>query len=743
MVKFFATLGCLFILFSSPLTALAQNRGDKKVETTKLDSIVVDAYRAGKKTPVTYSEVSKMEIKQSSPSNSLPMMLNLQPSVVSSTEGGSGLGNSKISIRGSDGSRINVTLNGVAINDSESQEVFWVNLPSLSGFLQSVQLQRGIGTSVNGAGAFGGSINMQTLAANPTAYGSADFAYGSYQTYMTSVGAGTGVLPSGFSFDIRYSHNNTQGYIRNAKANLNSLFASLGWVKGNNIVRVNYILGDQSSGITWEGISKDALESDRRSNPAGKYYDDAGNVKYYDNETDNYQQHYVQALYTHSFSDKLHWTTTLNYTKGDGYYENYKADKKLSSYGLESQIIDGETYKKSDVIIRQQMDNNYMTASTNLRYSGEKLRIGGSAAYSYYDGDHFGNLLWSKYNNDIETPHSWYQNNGTKNDFNIYARAEYDLLKFMTIYADLQYRRVGYKLAGMDKDFIGLDHNAIYNFFNPKAGLTFTLNEQNQLYGSFAVGRKEPTRSDIKDAIKAGRAESIKPERMFDYEIGYRYTSPKVTLGANIYLMEYKDQLVSTGKLSETGYPIKENVAHSYRRGIELSAAWQPLTFFKVDANVTLSKNKIKNYTAWVDNFDNENSWNPLPQVQEQYANTNLTMSPEVVGMAMLSFMPTTNTLIALSGKYIGKQYYDNTSSDERSLPSYFVMGFRAGHNFQMANGSSIGLSLFVDNLLNNKYVSNAWVYRANFEETGTKYTDAGFYPQAEINFTAKISYNF
>ena len=397
-------------------------------------------------------------MQQKSSSYSLPMLLALEPSVVSTTEGGGGLGYSKMSIRGTDDSRTNVTLNGVTMNDGESQQVFWVNLPSIQGFLHSVQLQRGVGTSVNGTSAFGASINMQTNKTSLQPYGAAQFSYGSYQTFMTTVAAGTGLMRNGLSFDVIFSHNTTEGYIRNANADLNSLFTSLGWRDSKNSIKFNYIFGDQKTGITWEG---NPLEVDSNNpydnyyanpkyNPAGKYYDDAGNVRYYDNETDNYKQHYLQLVYTRQFNPFLSWNTILNFTKGDGYYENYKYNAKFSKYGLDNQNINGTTYKRSDFIIRQGMDNYYYVASTNLNYNKNKLRSGLGATFSFYDGGHKGNVLWSKFNNNIPDDFMWYNNTGYKRDASIYLRGEYDITNWLTAYADLQYRRSEERRVGKE-----------------------------------------------------------------------------------------------------------------------------------------------------------------------------------------------------------------------------------------------------------------------------------------------------
>ena len=731
-------------VFLLPILTLAQNNGQKeKTEIFKLDSIVVEAYRAGKNTPVSRSEMGLREIKMISPTSSLPMALSLMPSVVTSTEGGNGMGYSSMRVRGSDGSRINVTVNGIAMNDAESQEVFWVNIPSFSNYLQDIQLQRGVGTSSNGAGAFGASLNLRTLFSRPEPYGVAEFGVGSYRSFLSVAGAGTGLMKNGLSFDVRYSHNTGEGYIRNAKSNLNSLFATLGWLRGNSSLRINYIFGDQKTGITWEGISREQMAADRRFNPAGMYYDDAGNVKYYDNETDNYIQHHFQGHFTHVFKNGLTWSTTLHFTKGDGYYENYKMAKKFSSYGLANQIIEGVTYKKSDMIFRQALDNLYSAAASNVQYSNDKIKTTGGISYSYYDGDHFGNIIWSKYNASLPDNYRWYTNSGYKGDFAVFARIEAEIAAGLVAFTDLQYRNIKYNLRGVDKDLAPLNYDLNYNFFNPKFGVTYNINGANQLYASFSVGRKEPGRTDIKESIKAGRAGDIKEERLLDWEAGYRLNLPKIVFSANLYLMEYKDQLVPTGKLSETGYVIKENVPESYRRGIEIAAAYSPVSFLKFDANLTLSRNKIIGYTQWTDLYDNASDWNPLPQKSRYYEQTNLSFSPSVIGMAMITLSPGWETSVSVNGKFVGKQYYDNTSNEERKIPSYFLMGISGTKSFKLKGTSFVDLNIYVENLLNRKYFSNGWIYTAEFADGAPVYIEEGLFPQAGINFTAKVAFRF
>lgn len=716
---------------------------DPNNPVNKLDSVVISSFRAEKTTPVAFVNINREQMRSSSPMSSLPLMLGFQPSVVATNEGGTGLGYSKMRVRGSDGSRINVTLNGVTLNDAESQEVFWVNIPALTGMLQSVQLQRGVGTSVNGPGAFGASVNMQTLLPADKPYGEVELSGGSYLTGSVTVGAGSGRMSNGLSFDVRYSYNTTEGYIRNAFARLHSLYASAGWLSpsGNNSLKVNYILGKQRSGITWEGIPSSMLSEDRRYNPAGEYHDAAGNVQYYDNETDNYLQHHLQGIYTHQFTPSLFWMTTLNFTKGDGYYENFKENKKFSDYGLPVQTVGGVDYKRSNVIVRQAMDNSYYVASTNLKYNTSTLSAIANVSYSLYDGDHFGNMIWAEHNASIADNYCWYTNNGLRRDLSTFLRGEYSFLDgAVSLYADMQYRHIAFDLTGEDKDFASLDKQKRYNFFNPKGGLSVALGQHGQLYASLAIGHKEPTRSDLKEAIKAGKGDDILPERLMDYEAGYSYNGTAFSVAANLYFMEYKNQLLETGKLSESGYTIKENVPLSYRRGVEVSASWLTTSWLRFDGNITLSVNKIRQYTAWVDRYDNPSDWGWMPQVAEYYENTSILMSPSVTGTGRVTFTPAfvPRLSISVAGKYVGKQYYDNTSCEDRSLPAYTVMSAQAEYSL-----GKIKFAIFVDNMLNRKYVADAWVYRARFADGSADYVEDGMFPQAGINGILKVSYTF
>lgn len=690
-----------------PLCAamMAQNLDNTSVYSLKddqlmsaLDSIVVSGSRVTAKSPVAYSEMSREQLRVQNPSSSLPMMLNLQPSVVSVNEGGTGLGYSKIRVRGSDPTRMNVTLNGIAYNDAESQEVFWVNLPSLSTMLGSAQLQRGVGSATNGVGAFGSSLNLTTSAPSSKPYAEIDLAGGSYLTAMAGVRAGTGRSKHGFSLDFGYNYNRTEGYIRNAFARLHSLNVVGSWYGLNSSAKLVYIHGRQRTGITWNGISKEQMASDRRYNPAGEYYDADGNVCYYDNETDNYMQHILQGVYSIRLADNLYGSATLGYTKGYGWYEQFKENKKLSGYGIDNGL-------RSNLVRMKQMDNDFYAGSMTLKYETALGMAQAGVNYSLYDGDHFGTLKWVESMPDVDTKRHYYDNNGLKKDLSAFLKeAVYLLDGDLNLYGDVQWRFIDYSMKGVEDDFVPLDAQFNYEFVNAKAGATWQIGSYSNLYASAAVAGKEPCRADLKDAVTSGG--EVLPENLFDYELGYRYNSDRFAFAANLYMMEYKDQLVATGKLSESGYMIKDNIAKSYRRGVELSAGWQALKCLRFDANSTLSLNKI---------------------VHEDGRLTDLMLSPGYVGAFSAGWDVTDRLNITLTDKVVGSQYFDNSSNPDHKLPAYNVLNLAASYDF-----GKVKIAIFANNILNAKYVADAW-YDYEWDE-------CGYFPAATANGIVKLS---
>lgn len=713
----------------------------------QLEEVVVSGTRAGVNTPVSYSNISMSDIRKNNAARNIPAILQTTPSLVSFTEDGLGVGNTQFRIRGTDATRINVTLNGMPLNNPESQEVFWVNLPDLSNSLQNIQIQRGVGTSTNGPAAFGASISLQTTGGRSEPYGEASTSVGSYGTFLSSIAAGTGILDHGFSFDARYSRVLGEGYVRNGSVNHTNFYAALSHYTDKQFIRLSYLKGIQHTGITWEGVSEEQMkdsEYGRKYNPAGEYYDDAGNRLYYDNETDNYYSDIIQLTLSRELNKYMTLNAGLSYNYGYGYYENYREDNDFSDFGLEDQIIDGVTYSTSDFIRRKLMRNDFYVANVGLNYSRNKLKLTFGGMYSYYDGNHFGRLPWIKYWEGDEADIEWYRNVGKKSEFNIYTKADYQLNTRLSIFGDLQYRRVNFELNGIDDDLEELKGDFIYNFFNPKAGININLNNFNRLYGSVAVGQREPLRNDLKDGIKGESTNPIKPERMIDYELGYHYNGVNgLHLGANFYYMDYHNQMVQTGKLNDVGYKLMENVENSYRTGLELETT-VPLWNNKIliDANATFSRNKIKDYVAWFDHYDNQENWNAKGQISKEYGTTNISFSPNVVSAMGVTWQPVSAVYLNLMGKYVSKQYMDNTSDDVKSIDAYFVSNLSAGYTFNKTPLGTFNLQVFVNNLFNKKYVANGWASTVTFADDSS-INWIGYYPQATRNYMMRLTLSF
>jgi len=739
----------LLTLFSASLFQLAAKAdatpGDT-INNIRLEEVIVTGTRAGSQTPVTYSNLTAADIRKENAARNIPSILQSTPSLVAFTEDGLGVGNTYFRIRGTDATRINVTLNGMPLNNPESQEVYWVNLPDLSNSLQSIQIQRGVGTSTNGAGAFGASISLRTAGARSDAYGEASTAVGSYGTYSSSIAAGTGIREGGLSFDARFSRVLGEGYVRNGTADHTNFYGVLSHYGEHQLLRLSYLRGIQHTGITWEGVSEDQMqdpEYGRRYNPAGEYYDDAGNRLYYDNETDNYYSHILQLTFTRELSRSLSLNAGLSYNHGYGYYENYRYNRKYSDFGLEPQTVGEETYNRTDFIRRKLMENDFYVASLGLEKVIDALKVNVGGLYSYYDGDHFGRLPWIKHNQNIPEQYEWYRNVGRKSEVSLFSKVEYQVNKRLSLFGDLQYRHVGYRFSGMDDDMMELKGDFDYDFFNPKAGLFYQLNQSSNLYASAAVGQREPLRADLKDGIKGGAVNPIQPERMIDYELGYRYSSKGTRLGVNLYYMDYYNQMVQTGKLTDIGYKLMENVKDSYRAGIELEASLPLWTEkLQLDANATLSRNRISDYTAYFDQYDTPDNYEWVGQVSRDYGSTHISFSPDLVSAVGLTWQPTSAFYMNLLGKYVSKQYLDNTSDDAKSIEGYFVSNLSAGYTFPKSRLGIINLQLFVNNLFNKEYVANGWAATDTFAD-GSSIHWIGYYPQATRNIMGRLSISF
>lgn len=744
---FFSILLTLFSATVFQTMAQADAASGDSINNIRLEEVIVSATRAGAQTPVSYSNISSAEIKRQNAARNIPAILQTTPSLVSFTEDGLGVGNTYFRIRGTDATRINVTLNGMPLNNPESQEVFWVNLPDLSTSLQNIQIQRGVGTSTNGSGAFGASISLQTTGARSEAYGEASTAVGSYGTFLSNIAAGTGILENGLSFDARFSRVLGDGYVRNGSVDHTNLYVALSHYTDHQLIRLSYLKGVQHTGITWEGVSEEQMQDEeygRRYNPAGEYTDEAGNRLYYDNETDNYYSDIVQLTLTRELNRYLVLNAGLSYNYGYGYYENYREDKDFADFGLPAQTVEGVTYDSSDFIRRKLMENDFYVANIGLNYTRNRLKLTFGGMYSFYDGDHYGRLPWVKFNQDIAENYEWYRNVGRKAEVNLFTKADYQLNERLSLFGDLQYRRINYSFSGIDDDLMDLTGDFTYNFLNPKAGVSLLLNERNRLYASAAVGQREPLRTDLKDGIKGETLNPIQPERMIDYELGYRYSVENGThLGANFYFMDYHNQMVQTGKLNNVGYKLMENVKESYRAGLELEAAvplWE--NKIRVDANATFSRNKIQNYTAWFDQYDNQDDWNWVGQISKEYGTTDISFSPDVVSSMAITWQPTPAIYVNLMGKYVSRQYLDNTSDKAKSIDPYFVSNLSAGYVFRKSPIGTFNLQVFVNNLFNREYVANGWAATDTFAD-GSSLNWIGYYPQATRNYMARLTISF
>lgn len=707
------------------------------------EEIVVSSTRATSRMPIAQSSMKRDEIKTTSVGFDIPYLLESIPSVVATSEGGTGVGNTAFRIRGSDMSRINVTVNGIPLNDAESQGVYWVDLPDFTSSVDNIQVQRGVGTSTNGAAAFGASINLQTSTLNPDPFTNIELMTGSFGTWRTTAKVGTGLIRNKFSFEGRFSQLKSNGYIDRGTSDDKSMFLTGAWHTSKSLLRFNIIHGEEHTGITWEGNPGYMLDSIRTYNPAGEYTDANGNTQYYKDEKDNYIQTHYHLLYSFQLSNSISLSSAFFLTKGVGYYEVYKVDKKFSSYGVGTPIFGIDTIKRSDFITQKWMDNNFYGTTISLNYRKGSIDATLGGGWNRYDGNHFGKILWSVVNAGIPKGKEWYRNTSEKTDYNIYGKTTWQLTNQISLYGDLQYRSISYDLAGLDDDLASLDQTHRWNFFNPKFGSFFKISSNQELYFSFGVGHREPTRSDIKDAMKYGSNNTPKSERLFDYELGYTFKAPVFALSLNLYYMDYKDQLVLTGKLSDVGYPLMTNVDKSYRTGIEITAGFKPTTWLQWNLNGTFSSNRIKNFVEYVDLYDNSTDFNFVGQQENQLGNTPISFSPSIIGSSQICLTPVKNLNLSFISKYVGEQYYDNTGSAARRLDDYLVNNLKIDYSLKMKNIKTVNLQFTINNLFNLKYEANAWVYRAQFANDGSEYREDGFFPQAGINFMLRLGVEF
>jgi len=702
------------------------------------DEVIVTASRAERSTPVTYKNVSGEMLKRLNTGQELPFALALTPSLVETSEAGNGVGYAGFRIRGTEANRINVTLDGIPLNDAESQQVFWVDIPDLVSSVENIQVQRGVGTSTNGAGAFGASVNILTKSGTAEPYAGIISSFGSFNTFRTGAEAATGLLNNKFSFRMRVSEVKSDGYIMRTGSDNKSLFLSAGWRTSNSILKTNIILGREKTGISWWGVPADSLGTNRRYNPAGEYRDPSGKLSYYENETDNYLQNHYQLIYSIKLSGTLLLNAAVHFTYGKGYYEEYRENQKFSKYGLPPVKIDTSYLLSTDLIRRKWMENGFygMVYSLTWRRGDYNAVLGGGV--NRYDGDHFGKIIWMRNAGDTQKDHTWYFNNGTKSEGNLYGRIHFPVAGTVTGFADMQYRYIKYVMTGPDDDFKDLSQKHVFSFFNPKAGLFWPVRENHEAYLSFSVANREPARSDFKEA--AGDPEATpKPETLYDLEAGYNIKGESFTAGLNLYGMFYDNQLVPTGQLSDVGYPVMTNVKKSYRTGIEFSASVKPLSEFSWNFNLTLSRNRIKDFLLHYTDY-NTSDWSSEYKSVE-LGTVEIAYSPSVIAGSDFEYRPADFLSVHFLSKYVGKQYFDNTGSENRIIRPYFVNNMQIEFRPVVKSLKGAMIQLAVNNIFNHKYESNA--YGGVWYEDGQEKTWAYFFPQAGINYmvTARLEF--
>jgi Outer membrane receptor proteins, mostly Fe transport len=714
-----------------------------------INEITVTSLRATDKSPIAHTNIDKSTLAKSNLGQDIPYLLSSTPSLVVTSDAGTGVGYTGFRIRGTDAARINITINGIPYNDPDEQGAYWVDVPDLASSVENIQVQRGVGTSTNGAGAFGANINIQTENYASKASGEIAASYGSFNTQKATVKASTGLINGHWAIDTRLSSVKSDGYIDRGSVDMKSYFVQGGYYGEKTTVKFITFGGNEKTYHAWDGVPKDSLATHRTYNPCGFMGNDAnGNPMYYKNQTDNYVQTNYQLLAVHTFSPELSLNAGLHYTRGDGYYEEYKQNQPLETYSLTPYKLNDTTIiSNSDLVRQKKMSNDFAGAVFSFNYQKEGLTAQLGGALNKYWGNQWGDVIWVKnYIGNALPITEYYRSKVNKSDANIYLKANYEILPKLNVYADLQYRHVNYGLVGMNDNWDystnamqALNVDKKFNFFNPKAGLFYRPNANNDYFASFAIAHREPTRTNYTDGTPG-----LWPthETLYDTEIGYKYHNELLSVGANAYLMSYKNQLILTGKINDIGEMLTENIPNSYRSGIELIGNVKPIEWLRWDVSVTVSHNRIIGFKEYVDIYDDVN-W--LGQQTNTIGNTPIAFSPELLGNSMITFT-NGNFEAGLQSQYVGKQYIDNTGSNDRALNAYFLNNLRLSYSLPVKGLKAINFTLLINNLLNKQYISNAWVYSSYYHPNATtndRYDLFGFYPQAGRNVLAGITVKF
>lgn len=698
-------------------------------KTYSMDALVVKSTRSDRKTPMTYSNLNAEQISKNNQGQDVPFILQWTPSAVVTSDAGTGIGYTSIRIRGTDATRINVTINGIPLNDAESQGTFWVNMPDFASSTNDVQIQRGVGTSTNGAAAFGASINLNTAKVNQDAYGEVNGMVGSFNSLRGNVQFGTGLLKNGFSIDGRLSRITSDGYIDRASSNLNSYFVSAAWTGKNQLLRLNLFSGHEVTYQAWNGVPG-SLINDWET----RTYNSAGTEKPgepYDNEVDNYRQTHYQLIFNRTLAPAWNLNLALHYTRGLGFYEQYKAGESFQDYNLQAP---NDSISTTDLVRQLWLDNDFYGGVYSLAYTKGKLDFTLGGGYNIYDGRHYGKLPWLQYSGDYVPGDKFYQSTSLKKDLNLYAKFNYQLARSLYGYADLQVRSISYDLEGNDREKRNIGLEDQLSFFNPKFGLSYLPNSRSTWYASFAVANRESNRDDYLSALP----NAPRPERLYDTEAGYKYVGKKGALEVALYHMYYHDQLAVTGQINDVGSPIKVNIPKSYRVGIELSGGYQVNTSFRIQGNATFSRNKIVEFTEFLDDYDTDFNW--LGQQQFVRKQADLVLSPNVIAGVELAFIPfhqgtwaeKQSLTLSLLNRYVGQQFIDNSGDASNTLKAYTFSDLRLVYQNKGQFLKQVELSLWVNNLFNARYSSNAWSYRYIY--VGQTAVDQGYYPMAGRN---------
>lgn len=713
------------------------------------DQVIVLATRVNEKTPTTYTTINQVTIQKQNFGQDLPFMLNWTPSLVTTSDAGAGVGYTGLRIRGSDATRINVTINGIPVNDSESQGVFWVNTPDLASSTQSIQVQRGVGTSTNGAGAFGASVNIQTNTRNDQAYADVINSVGSFNTRRHTVAFGTGLINQKFVFDGRLSQIASDGYIDRASSDLKSYYLSGGYYGTKTMIKAIVFGGKEITYQGWYGVPESRLNNDETAMletaategwnqeqtdnllSSGRTF----NIYTYENQVDNYAQDHYQLHVSHRVSEALTANAALHYTYGRGFYEEFRKEDAFSKYGLGNVTIGNETVSSTDLVRRRWLDNNFYGVTYSVNYEKGKMNSILGGAWNQYDGDHFGEIIWAQVSA-VPKEYRYYFNNGKKNDFTVYWKNNYQLTENINGFLDFQYRRVDYVASGKENRQFDFTIDQQFNFFNPKFGFTYEMSSEQQWYASYSIGNREPVRDDFIDAI-AGKIP--RHETLRNVEAGWRFRKQNVTFTANYYLMDYKNQLVPTGKLNDVGALIRTNTDESYRTGIELEGSVRLSSRFLWNANFAISKNKIKKFNEVL--YDYGTNFDEYQEVVKNYTNTDIAFSPNVVAGSVLMYSPIKGLELGLLTKYVGRQFLDNTSNHSRKINAYLVNDVRVSYNWRPSFMREFSISLLANNIFGVNYSSNGYTY--GYLGGATEYRQNYYYPQAGRNYLVMLALRF